>query len=218
MEELKEIEAEEKKTFLKHVFSGKDEDNAEFINAIQYALMGVIPVIGLNKLVQNYIPDVEADKGSVELLLEIMIQIAVMFGGIIIIHRMITYFPTYSGYKYDTFSATTIILAFLVIVLSVQTKMGLKANILYERVLEFWNGEPRENMENNKNNKKRVNVSNQQAPMAQLEQEMIMTGPPAPIATNPPSNQPDLREVPDFGMSSGPVAANMLVGGGSSLF
>ncbi len=217
MEELKEIESEEKKTFLKHVFSGKDEDNAEFINAIQYALMGMIPIIGLNKIVQNYIPDVEADKGNVELMLEIMIQIAVMFGGIILIHRMITYFPTYSGYKYDTFSATTIILAFLVIVLSVQTKMGLKANILYERVLEFWNGEPRENMET-KNNKKRVNFSNQQEPMTQLEQEMIMSGPPAPVATNPPSNQPDLREVPDFGMSSGPVAANMLVGGGSSLF
>ena len=83
MEELKEIESEEKKTFLKHVFSGKDEDNAEFINAIQYALMGMIPIIGLNKIVQNYIPDVEADKGNVELMLEIMIQIAVMFGGII---------------------------------------------------------------------------------------------------------------------------------------
>ena len=206
MEELKEIESEEKKTFLKHVFSGKDEDNAEFINAIQYALMGMIPIIGLNKIVQNYIPDVEADKGNVELMLEIMIQIAVMFGGIILIHRMITYFPTYSGYKYDTFSATTIILAFLVIVLSVQTKMGLKANILYERVLEFWNGEPmpRENMENPK---KRVRVSHQQEPMAQLEQDMIMQGPPAPMATNPPSQQQDLREVPDFGMNSGPVAA-----------
>ena len=47
---------------------------------------------------------------------------------------------------------------------------------------------------------------------------MIMSGPPAQVATNPPSNQPDLREVPYFGMSSGPVAANMLVGGGSSLF
>lgn len=215
MEELKEIESEEKKTFLKHVFSGKDEDNAEFINAIQYALMGMIPIIGLNKIVQNYIPDVEADKGNVELMLEIMIQIAVMFGGIILIHRMITYFPTYSGYKYDTFSATTIILAFLVIVLSVQTKMGLKANILYERVLEFWNGEPmpRENMENPK---KRVRVSHQQEQSAQLEQDMIMQGPPAPMATNPPSQQQDLREVPDFGMNSGPVAANSLVG--ASLF
>lgn len=212
MEELKEIESEEKKTFLKHVFSGKDEDNAEFINAIQYALMGIIPIIGLNKFIQNYIPDVEADKGNVELLLEIMIQIAVMFGGIIVIHRMITYFPSYSGYKYDTFSATTIILAFLVIVLSVQTKLGLKANILYERVLEFWNGEPmpRENMENPK---KRVRVSHQQEPSAQLEQDMIMQGPPAPMATNPPSQQQDLREMESFGMNAGPMAANSLVGG-----
>lgn len=211
MEELKEIDVEEKKTFLKHVFSSKEEDNAEFLNAFQYGLMGVIPIIALNKLIQNYIPDVEVDKGSLEILLEIMIQVAVMFGGIIIIHRMITYFPTYTGFKYDTFSATTIILAFLIIMLSVQTKLGLKANILYERTLELWNGEPQ--MAENMEEKKQIRVAKKQR-MPELEEEMTMQGPPAPIATTPQRSQQQQPEIPDYGMNAGPMAANSLVGGG----
>lgn len=214
MEELNEIRVEENPTFLKHVFSGTEESNAEILNAIQYAIMGVTPIIALNKLVQNYIPDVEADKGSLEILLEIFIQIAIMFGGIIIIHRMITYFPSYSGFKYDTFSVTTVILAFLIIMLSVQTKLGLKANILYERVLELWNGEPsmRENMEEGQG-KKKVRVGHQQQ-QSQFDEDIALQGPPAPINTKPQQSHAQEAEIPDFGgMSAGPMAANSLVGG-----
>ena len=63
-----------------------------------------------------------------------------MFVGIIHIHRVITYIPTYSGFKYDNLNLTNVILAFLVIVLSIQTKLGLKVNILIDRGMELWNG------------------------------------------------------------------------------
>lgn len=53
-----------------------------------------------------------------------------MFCGIIVIHRIITYFPTYSGFIYESLTLTNVILAFLVIVLSIQIKMGLMINIL----------------------------------------------------------------------------------------
>ena len=63
-----------------------------------------------------------------------------MFSGIVLIHRVVSYVPTYSEFKYDALSFTSVILAFFVIMLSIQTKMGIKANILYDRAMELWNG------------------------------------------------------------------------------
>ena len=129
MEILSENSELKQNTFLSHVFSSNEESQAEIFNALQYSFMGVIPVVVLNKSIQQYLPDADPEKSSVEILAEIFIQLTVMFAGIIIIHRIITYFPTYSGLKYDNLSITCVILAFLIIVLSVQTKLGLKVNI-----------------------------------------------------------------------------------------
>ena len=49
-----------------------------------------------------------------------------MFVGVILIHRMITYVPTYSEFKYETLSLTNVLLAFMILVLSIQTKLGIK--------------------------------------------------------------------------------------------
>jgi len=60
--------------------------------------------------------------------------------GILIIHRIIIFIPTYSGEKYMDFSVTNIILAMLVIVLSLQTKLGEKVSIIVDRIMEIWEG------------------------------------------------------------------------------
>ena len=70
-----------------------------------------------------------------------------MLSGIVFIHRMITYIPSYSGFKYEMLNVTNVILAFLIIVLSLQTKIGLKMNILLDRVMELYNGPSAESME-----------------------------------------------------------------------
>jgi hypothetical protein len=81
-----------------------------------------------------------------------------MFCGIILIHRMITYVPTYSGYKYDVINLSNVILSFLVIILSIQSKLGLKTNIIYERVLELWKGSSGDEYRK-KNLKRKVRVN-----------------------------------------------------------
>lgn len=43
-------------SFINHVFSTSDESKAEIFNAVQYGLIGVVPVVLLNKLVQNLFP------------------------------------------------------------------------------------------------------------------------------------------------------------------
>ena len=138
-----------KPTFFSHVFSTSEEGKAEIMNVVQYAMLGVIPIVVLNKLIQRFIPDADVEKSSVELLIEILIQLVVMFVGVILIHRMITYVPTYSEFKYESLSLTNVLLAFMILVLSIQTKLGIKVNIMYDRLMELWDGPPVENMKSN---------------------------------------------------------------------
>jgi hypothetical protein len=91
MDILQEAKDLSKKSFINHVFSSSDEDKAEIINVIQYAVLGFIPVVILNKTIQRFVPEADPEKSSLEIIIEILIQLIVMFCGIIVIHRMITF-------------------------------------------------------------------------------------------------------------------------------
>jgi hypothetical protein len=212
--------------FFKYVFNFDGDSKGEMINLVQYSVLAIIPVVILNKLIQRFIPEADSDKSTLELLVEIFIQLIVMFCGIIIIHRAIIYAPTYSGFKYDNLVLTNVILAFLILVLSIQTKLGLKVNILVDRVSELWNGP-----EDAKGDAKRgVRVKQ---PMAQhspsqadhLDNSHMQQGlfPPAPVSTTSIGGGYDtmMRGAPpmqDYQMPSGPVAANGMIGGAFGSF
>lgn len=136
------ISTSTKTTFFNHVLSSTEEGKAEILNVVQYSILGVIPIVLLNKLVQRFIPDADNDKSSIEILAEVLIQIIVMFVGVVIIHRMITYIPTYSEFKYESLSLTSVTLVFMILILSIQTKLGIKVNIIYDRLVELWSGVP----------------------------------------------------------------------------
>lgn len=210
-----------KKTFLSHVFSSTEDGQAELMNVAQYSVMGIIPVVILNKIVQRFIPDADSDKSTLEIAFEIVLQLIIMFCGIVIIHRAITYVPTYSGFKYDSLSLTNVILAFLVVVLSIQTKLGLKVNILFDRAVDLWNG----TSSNNEESKVRVKNVRYSQPVAThspsqadyMDHPGVQTDvfPPAPAATSAPrsSGAYDMPPV-DFG----PMAANSLLGSNFGAF
>jgi hypothetical protein len=132
--------SDDSKGFFKHVFNFDDDSKGEILNIIQYAMIALIPVILLNKSMSNYVPEADEKKNSLELSAEIVIQIIVMFIGLLIIHRVITFIPTYSGIKYPDFNIVFIILAVLMITLSLQTKLGEKVSILFDRLMDLWNG------------------------------------------------------------------------------
>ena len=233
MESLDELsKTSGKPSFFKHVFNFNDESKSEMLNIIQYAVLAVIPVIVLNKLMQKYVPEADDEKGSVEITAEILGQIVIMFLGILIIHRMITFVPSYSGEKYADFNVTSIVLAMLVIILSLQTKLGEKVSILVDRIMELWEG-PKDT-KNGKNGKKgNVKVSqpisqNQSMGQSAMNQSLGTTS-----ISSLPTSQPT-QQFPDYnsmhqqdttplvgaatpgveGFMDGPVAANA-VGGGS---
>jgi hypothetical protein len=205
------ISSEYKKTFFNHVFSTTEESRAEFLNIIQYSSLGILPVIVLNKIVNRIIPDADSDKSSLEIILEIIVQVIVMFCGIILIHRMITYVPTYSGFKYEHLALTNVVLAFLVLVLSIQTKIGIKSNILVDRVVELWDGPSTKNAPARRS--VRVGATNSilghsPSQADQLDSSMIQTDvyPRAPSAAAASSGAAPF-------MDSGPAPANSMIGG-----
>ena len=141
MESLTESSSSSKPGFFKHVFNFDSDSKAEMLNIIQYAILALIPIIILNKLMQKYIPEADEEKGSLEISAEVLLQIIIIVLGIFFVDRLVTFVPTYSNIKYLDFSITQIIIATLLILLSLQTKLGNKISILFDRVTELWTGE-----------------------------------------------------------------------------
>ena len=143
--------SDESKSFFKHVFNFDDDSKSEILNILQYSIIAIIPIVILNKTMQKYVPEADDKKSSLEVSAEVLIQIIVMFIGLLIIHRIITYIPTYSGAKYPDFHIIYIILAILMITMSLQTKLGEKVSILVDRISELWNGKSDDKKKNSKN-------------------------------------------------------------------
>ena len=135
------VESDVKKTsFLEHVFNFDDDSKNQLMNILQYTIIAIIPVILLNKGVSKIIPEVDEDKSSYLLALELLGQASLMFLGMFLIHRFVTYFKTYSEAPYAPFHTTNIILLFLVIAASFQTRIGEKTNILIDRLFDLIEG------------------------------------------------------------------------------
>ena len=233
--------SDDSKGFLKHVFNFDDDSKYDILNIIQYAMIALLPVIILNKSMSNYVPEADDKKSSVELSAEIIIQIIVMFIGLLIIHRVITFVPTYSGVKYPDFNIVFIILAVLMITLSLQTKLGEKVSILFDRLMDLWNG-----TDSSKKKGKSGNVKVTQ-PIAGQQQQMggSITGQVMPqsqttytdgTAINSLPTSSSTQQLPNYdnmykqqntplvnaatpgsmeGFQAEPMAANAVLGGGA---
>jgi hypothetical protein len=198
MESLDELSktSNGKPGFFKHVFNFDEQSKAEMLNIVQYAVLALIPVVILNKLMQRFVPEADDDKGSLEITAEVLAQIIAMFLVMLIIHRIVTFLPTYSGEKYADFSVTNIILAMLVIILSLQTKLGEKVSILVDRLVELWEG-PKDTKKGKKgqgNVKVSQPISQNQSAMNQSLNSMGSTS----ISALPTSQPTQMQQLPDY--------------------
>ena len=225
--------SDESKSFFKHIFNFDDDSKSEILNILQYSLIAIIPVVILNKSMYTYVPEADDKKSSLEITAEVLIQIIVMFVGLLLIHRIITYIPTYSSTKYPDFHIIYIILAILMITMSLQTKLGDKVSILVDRVYELWNGKQE------KKNGKKGNVKVSQ-PISGQQQQIIHPMVDGTAISSLPlydssSSSAQSQQLPNYdsmyrqdttpligaatpgmseGMSSEPMAANSVLGGG----
>jgi ABC-type uncharacterized transport system permease subunit len=213
---------ESSRTFVSHVFSTTEESKGEIMNVLQYSILALLPVFILNKLIQRFVPEADLEKSSLELTIEILMQLSIIFIGIVLVHRIVTYIPTYSGFKYENLALTNAILPFLVIILSIQSKLGLKANILYDRALELWNGPTPEEKKRNALKKGIAHGGSIIPPMHSpsqadhLDDPHSQSGifPPAPVATTMQRSHTNnmhgggMMVVPDHPMQMDPLPAN----------
>ncbi len=183
--------------FISHVFNFDNKSKNELTNIIQYSILAIFPIVILNKTIQRFIPEADETKGSIEVLIEIILQLGLIFVGMFFIHRIITYIPTYSESKYDNLSVINNIISFLIIILSLQTKLGEKMNIIIDRILSFIDNTPNEKKPSESNTSYSLPILNTQNPIISNSQVQ---------ENSPAQNQ---FEEPEFNI----MAANDALGG-----
>jgi hypothetical protein len=172
----------------------------------------------LNKSVQYFVPDLDFDKSFLVILAEIFFQIFFLFISIIFIHRFITFFPTLSGFKYDHFSLSNLIILFFIFIFSIQSKLSNKINFIFDFFFYYFNGaentktKPKVRSYNGSSSSGGMN-NHSPSQADYLDNSSMQTNifPPAPVASKSSDIHSSMQS--DEGSYFGPMAANSVLGG-----
>jgi len=126
--------------FFNYVFNFDSENKNRIMNMIQYTLLSIIPVLLVLRGIKHLIPEDDDSKGSIEILAESVGQVILIMVAIWITNKIINYIPTYSGEEYPKFNEITFIIPFILILATMQTKLGAKFNILIDRTTNLITG------------------------------------------------------------------------------
>lgn len=196
IQEITNVNVESKKGFFSHVFNYDEDTKNTITNLLQYVLVGIIPVILLNKTIQNVFPTPDESKENFEILLEVVGQLIVIFVSLFFIHRVVTYVPPYSKTDYASINIFSVILPLMVVLLSLQTKVGKKVDILFNRLMNYYTGDDAE-PPTKEASKKAARGPHQQSRsddyLAQDERKMV-GGDMRPAPPVPPRNLPSLQQ------------------------
>jgi hypothetical protein len=119
--------------FFSYVFNFDSENKHRIINMLQYTLLTIIPVLLILRGIKHIIPEDDETKGSLEILAESVGQVILIMLAIWFTNKIIYYIPTYSGEEYPKFNEISFIIPFIIILATMQTKLGAKFNILIDR-------------------------------------------------------------------------------------
>lgn len=124
----------------KFIFNFEGDNKSRILNMLQYTILTIVPAILILRGVKHIFPEDDDSKGSFEIVAETVGQLVFIILGIWFTHRLIQYIPTYSGAPYPRFNEITFLLPFILILATMQTKLGAKINILVDRVVDLWHG------------------------------------------------------------------------------
>ena len=124
--------------FIQTIFNFDDENRGEMMNLLQYTFISIIPLVLIVKLIERVIPEADNQKSSLEILVEVLGEIFIIFMGFYFTNKSILYLHTYSTIEYPTIVLQS--LPFLFIILTLNTKISNKVNILIDRLDTAWNG------------------------------------------------------------------------------
>tara|TARA_B100000424_G_C22937172_1_gene498644 strand:+ start:426 stop:1181 length:756 start_codon:yes stop_codon:yes gene_type:complete len=124
------------KNFIEHVTNWNNDSKNEIFNSIQYLAMIFIPLLFLNNLIESMIPKLDTKKSNIELLGEILGHSLFLICSVVLLNRIITFFPTYSGRDYDKVS----LIEFVLFVVLAVPKISNKSKELFKRLKIAWDG------------------------------------------------------------------------------
>ena len=151
---IKSNKENSKKGFFNYIFNFDTENKAILSNLFQFTFIAIPLVIIILKLINHFTPEANPDSGNLVIIGEIIITITFLLFSIYFINKIIRYIPTYSNLAYSHFDETSFILPFLILLLTMETKIGEKINILVERLIDVYEG--RTNLKENNNQKNKI--------------------------------------------------------------
>lgn len=141
MDRLEKSGTNENDGFIKTVFPFDESQKGTLLNILQYSILAIIPIVILLKVIKEYIPEADDDKGSIVISIEVIGQIFIMFVALYFIHQIIDFIPTYSGKKYGDVNIINIVAPILFIAITMQTKLGEKIHMLIDRLYDLYDGQ-----------------------------------------------------------------------------
>lgn len=140
MEGQQSIEETAKTGFFNYVFNFDDTNKALLSNLFQYSYIAIPLVIIILKLINHYTPEDDDSKGTLEIIGEVFLSVALILFAIWFINKIIRYIPTISKVPYPVFNEVNFIIPLFVILFTMHTKLGIKINILVERIVDLYDG------------------------------------------------------------------------------
>ena len=207
-------------SFVSYMFSMTDGEKVELINMFQYIILAIIPIIVIVRLMKNYIPPVSNTKGTVEIAVELVVQLVVLVSFFFLIHKLILFVPTYTKQNYPSIQFFPILLPLLFILFTLDKNVGEKAQLLLQRglVLLGINKENFEGADLEEEEQKQGQVSQNVAGQV-CGQQMMPPQMSNPVMMEPPVRKSDKQQPQQYQQQYGiqePAAANDF--GGYSMF
>ena len=173
--EVQESIEDTKKGFFEYVFNFDSINTSQLSNLYQYTFIA-IPLILLSLKTLNYFsPDIDESKGTLEILFEIFVSINWILLSIWFVNKIIRYIPTKSKMAYPIFNETNFVLPLLIVLFTMNTKLGNKINVLIERLVDLYDGKT--NLKTN-NNIKQSNKDIKTSPhISQVEHPRLTPAP-----------------------------------------
>ena len=142
------------KTFTSHVFNFDDETKNRLMNITQYLAIAFIPLVILNHILTKLFSqfgtenqEIKIEKASsIQLLAEIMLELALSLGIAFYVDKFVTYFTPYSGSDHDELNLVNLV--FMAVPFKTYTfgsSMGMKTKELLNRFDELVFGDDEEN-------------------------------------------------------------------------
>jgi hypothetical protein len=124
-------------SFISHMTELNDKDKASLLNLAQYTVVAILPLIIFIYIMKNYLPKFNEHKGSLEILIEVVLQLVLVILVFWVIHRFILFLSVYSGVAYENINLLNIVLPVIFILFTLDTNVSKKMNLIVNRVLIY---------------------------------------------------------------------------------